>query len=195
MIANDSKLHARVVLIGDSSVGKTSILNQLSDHSFNPYEVNTIGSNYQLFVEDVRGVKVEMQIWDTAGQEKFKSLGPIYFRNASAAIAVYDKTNHQSFDNIGNWIKNFRDVAGEKTTIAVAGNKADLKDACEVSEHEASEWAKTMNFIFMETSALSGVGIRELFSKVAAAIIDNQSSTQKKFTPAFEQKNENNCSC
>ena len=170
MLAEDNVFRCRVVVIGDSSVGKTSILSQLIDHTFNAYETSTVGANYQLLNLLVNDKKVEMQIWDTAGQEKFRSLGPIYFRNSLGAIAVYDCTQSKSFDALEQWINDFKEVAGSNVVIGIAGNKCDLENH-EVECEYASKWAQLNDYFFKETSALNGTGISELFSEVAQKIV------------------------
>lgn len=164
----------RVVVVGDSSVGKTSILNQLTEHTFNPYEQSTVGSNYQIFAEEVNNTRVEMQIWDTAGQERFRSLGPIYFRNAAAAVAVYDQTARASFAHLDRWIHDVTEIAGPSTIIVIAANKTDMDDLFEVPFAEAEAWAKSKGYIIMQTSAKHGIGIRQLFSRLAEEIVHNK---------------------
>ena len=124
MIADHASLHARVVMIGDSGVGKTSILSRLVDHRFNKHEQSTVGVNFQLYVREMADVRLEMQIWDTAGQEKFRALGPIYYRNSVAAVAVFSLDNTESLDRIGWWLEQFTNAAGTNVVIAIAANKA-----------------------------------------------------------------------
>jgi len=195
MKADDSCLHCRVVVIGDSAVGKTSILNQLIDNAFNPFEQSTVGANYQLFIEEIDGQKVEMQIWDTAGQEKFRSLAPIYFRNSAGAVAVYDQTSRSSFEHLDNWIKTFRDIAGTDTAIAIAGNKCDLESAIEVPITEANEWASQRGFEIISTSARSGTGVRTLFSKLAHQLLQTNASSKRMKKKEVEPVVNNQCSC
>jgi small GTP-binding protein len=164
-------VHARVVVIGDSTVGKTSLLHNLVSGTFNEHESPTVVSNFHIFAEDVEGVGVELQIWDTAGQEKFRSLAPIYFRNAAAAIAVYDRTSRTTFENLSQWIEAFTEIAGYQTVVAIAGNKLDLTDEAEVTLTEAKEWAEGHNYILAETSALTGAGVQDLFRELVAAIL------------------------
>ncbi|KAH0786430.1 small GTP-binding protein [Histomonas meleagridis] len=196
MIVEPKVQHARVVMVGDSSVGKTSILNQLVDHTFNRFEQSTIGSNYQIFVEDVEDTKVEMQIWDTSGQEKFRSLGPIYFRNAIAAVVVYDQTSINSYEHIERWIRDVTEVAGPSTIIAVAANKSDLTNNAQVPFKEAENWAKSRGYIIMQTSALSGFGVYPLFSKLAETIVKLQLKQIEINGTDIERKDENRpCAC
>jgi small GTP-binding protein len=171
-------VHARVVVVGDSTVGKTSILNSLVTHTFNQHESATVVSNFKIYAEDVGGVGVELQIWDTAGQEKFRALGPIYFRNAVAALAVYDRTSRASFEHLGQWIDAFVEIAGGQTVIAIAGNKLDLVDGVEVGIAEAEEWARPRGYVIAETSALTGVGVQDLFRELVAAILKIQTTNR-----------------
>ena len=167
MLYEDSSTHLRVVLIGDSSVGKTSLLNQLIQHKFNEGEQSTVGANYQLYSQTIGETSVDMQIWDTAGQEKFRSLGPIYFRKAAGAIAVYDQTAKESFEHIGEWINNFTDVAGSEAVICIAANKSDLAEKSEIQFSVAQQWSKVHGYPIIPTSALSGEGVVELFNEMA----------------------------
>jgi small GTP-binding protein len=166
----DAAIHGRVVVIGDSTVGKTSILNHIVSQPFSPHVAPTVVSNFHFYAEDRNGTSVELQIWDTAGQEKFRSLGPIYFRNSSAAIAVYDRTSRETFDHLADWIEAFTDTAGHQAVIAIAGNKSDLDDP-EVEFSEAEEWARAHNYLIVETSALTGMGIRALMHELVNEIV------------------------
>lgn len=156
-----------VVTIGEESVGKTSITSRLIDDEFDPYEQGTVGANYQQYSEIVDGQKIVIQIWDTAGQEKFKSLGPIYFRNAAAAVCVFSLTSKSSFDNMRSWIDQFQEVAGNSAIIYIAANKTDLKDDFEVTMEEAEEWANSQGMRIFATSAKTGDGVKEMFKELA----------------------------
>jgi small GTP-binding protein len=161
---------SRVVAVGDSSVGKTSILTALMGDTFNPYEQNTVGANWHLHTEDIQGERIELQIWDTAGQERYRSLGPLYYRNAVVAIAVYDVTNRESFDSLPGWIDAFRAVAGANGGVFVVGNKIDLEDKRQIPFDQASEWARSRQYEFYETSAKTEDGVKDLFRSVAAQV-------------------------
>ena len=168
----EDDLHCRVVIIGDSAVGKTSLLNRIVGDVFNPYELSTVGANYQLITRKIEGKKIEIQVWDTAGQEKFRSLSPIYFRNAIGAIAVYDQTSKQSYENLDMWLKMFTDIAGNDSVIAIAANKSDLMDAIQVDPEEAKKWCVENGFIFGQTSAQSGEGVQELFNSLSVVLLE-----------------------
>jgi small GTP-binding protein len=167
-------IHARVVVIGDSTVGKTSLLNSIISRHFNQYECPTVVSNFHIYTGDVKGTNVELQIWDTAGQEKFRSLGPIYYRNSIAAIVVYDCTARPTFEHLSRWIEEFMETAGSQTAIAIAGNKIDLVDKIEVTWPEAQDWARTQGYIVGQTSAQTGQGVDVLFNELVGAIIAMQ---------------------
>jgi small GTP-binding protein len=183
---NRPTVHARVVVIGDSTVGKTSLLNRLVSQDFSDHQSPTVVSNFQIKAEDVDGIVVELQIWDTAGQEKFRSLGPIYFRNAAGAICVYDRTSRSSFEHLPQWIDAFTEIAGCQTVIAIAGNKLDLVDGMEIGFPEVKEWANAHNYIAGETSALTGAGVHDLVRELVAAILRAQSSNRLPRMPAEE---------
>lgn len=196
MRANESCVfNGRVVVVGDASVGKTSILNQLVDHRYDPYEQSTVGANYQLFINEVNDVRVEIQIWDTAGQEKFRSLGPIYFRNSIGAIVVYDVTNRTSYDNLDSWITNFTEVAGTEAVIAIVGNKNDLEDERQIQYSEAQEWAHTRNYLFFETSAKTGHNIALLFDEFTKSLVDAKINTKQTAKHGYEVTNNSSGGC
>ena len=163
--------HGRVVLIGDASVGKTSILNRLIEDRYDELEAQTIGANYQLFTQEIDSSRVEMQLWDTAGQEKFRSLIPVYYRNAIAAVAVYDVSNMDSFSHLSDWIEQFQNEAGVAAVVFVVGNKTDLVDDRQVKAEDAESWAHARNYSFFECSAKSGDGVKHLFEEMAKAIV------------------------
>ena len=177
MIVSDDELAFRVVLIGDSSVGKTCIVNRFVNNQFREDELNTIGAMYENYKERRNGSEVSLQIWDTAGQEKFKSLGPVYYRDAAAAILVFDLTNRQSFDNVSDWLKSFRTAAGDNALVVLVGNKNDLIVGDAAIETQASDWATEKGFKFFSTSAKTGNGIVELFS----FLIDTLAASRNEF--------------
>ncbi|KAH0795334.1 small GTP-binding protein [Histomonas meleagridis] len=177
-----SLLHGRVVFIGDASVGKTSILNNLFDIRFDEYEPSTVGANYQLFTNDIKNTHVEIQIWDTAGQERYRTLGPIYYRNSIGALVVFDLTSRNSFTNLPSWIQEFTQIADQDAVIYIAGNKSDLKDERMISTNEAQAWAESNGYRYFETSARTGEGIHEMFDALSKEII------QKKITSHGETR-------
>lgn len=195
MIPEDD-LHCRVVIVGDSAVGKTSLLNRIVDDTFNQYELSTVGANYQLITRRVNGRKIEIQIWDTAGQEKFRSLSPIYFRNATGAIAVFSITSKTSYEHLSEWLSMFTEIAGDDTVIAIVANKCDLKNSIEVDLEPISESCKEKNYIFAETSAQNGYGVKDFFDTLSVKLVEKL--LQKKKTNENDPIKKNvsrGCSC
>jgi small GTP-binding protein len=164
----------RVITIGDTSVGKTSIISQLVHNRFSPDQQSTVGAMFVLHVEIVREQRIEMQVWDTAGQERFRALGPIYYRNAAAAIAVFDLTNQTSFQRLDDWIGAFLGTAGDQALVCVVGNKADLPGDFAVEEERVQQWAEEHHYLYGKTSAKTGEGVQEVFRRVAEALMEPQ---------------------
>jgi small GTP-binding protein len=170
MLIEEDKLTFRTVTIGDSSVGKTSIVNKFIRDRFDPTEKNTIGALYDSYTDEHEGRQIEVQIWDTAGQEQYRSLSPVYFRSAAAALVVFDITNRTSFLNLNQWLSSFRSASSEKAFLFLVGNKVDLDEMRAVAPEEAREWAARQKCTYFETSARTGDGIIDLFKQVAVTL-------------------------
>ena len=174
-MTDNNVLSCKIVLLGESGVGKTCIISRYINQVFEGNTISTNGASYAaktLHFEDYdKSLKVE--IWDTAGQEQYRSLTKIFYKDATAAILVYDITRKKSFDEIKNyWYKQLLDCAPSDIVVGLAGNKADLFDREQVSEEEAKEFAKEIKAIFRLTSAMTAIGIDELFSAVGKKILD-----------------------
>jgi small GTP-binding protein len=198
MLPHSRSVHCRVVVIGDSTVGKTSLLNHLTLRPFDPQVLPTVISDFRIHTRDINGISVELQLWDTAGQEKFRSIAPIYFRNAAAAVVVYDCTSRETFDHVPRWIEDFREIAGPETVVALAANKTDLRDISVVSRAEALELAASGNYLFLETSARTGAGIQELSDCLISSVLAMQAPpkmTRLMGCHAEEQMEERPCLC
>ena len=174
-MTDNNVLSCKIVLLGESGVGKTCIISRYINQVFEGNTISTNGASYAaktLHFEDYdKSLKVE--IWDTAGQEQYRSLTKIFYKDATAAILVYDITRKKSFDEIKNyWYKQLLDCAPSDIVVGLAGNKADLFDREQVSEEEAKEFAKEIKAIFRPTSAMTAIGIDELFSAVGKKILD-----------------------
>ena len=178
MIADGSSPPLRIVTIGDESVGKTSLTSRLVDKTFNQYEPSTVGANYQTHTVSANGQFIVLQVWDTAGQEKFKSLSPIYFRNALAAVVVFSLVNRRSFEKLSDWASSFREVAGQQALVYIVANKLDLSDQYEVQIDEGREWAENHGFKFFATSAKTGENVNKLFTEIALDLQNSQSLIQ-----------------
>ena len=202
MLIEEEKITFRSVTIGDSSVGKTCIVNRFLQDKFDPAEQNTIGTLYESFQDTRDGRDLEIQIWDTAGQEQYRSLGPIYYRSSAAALVVFDITNRKSFEDIGVWVQEFRNVAGENTIVLLVGNKIDLASNRVITQEEAQEWAQKNNCIYHETSAMSGEGVKELFKVLVDELMKMYNGedgmkvvTRSKNLEQSDSTSGNGCSC
>ena len=155
----------KIVLIGESGVGKTSIISQFVDQIFeDDLQTSTGGSFSSKTLTFNNGKTIKLEIWDTAGQERYRSLTKIFYKNALAAVLVYDITRKQSFEELKNyWIKQIKESAPENIILAIAANKSDLLDREQVNEDEARNFAKENNALFYETSAKNSIGVNELF--------------------------------
>ena len=172
---DDNLLEIKVVFLGQTAVGKTSIINRFIDGKFIPNFVPTMSGGYsskiQEFKEDKK--KIKFEIWDTAGQERYRSLNKIFYKDASVAILVYDITRKDTFQDIKNyWYKEVRDNSNENVIIAIAGNKIDFYEYEEVNKNEVLEFSEKIGAIYKGTSAKTGIGIDDLFYKIGLKIID-----------------------
>ena len=153
----------KLIVIGDENVGKTSILNRFKNNLFNPEYEPTVGLDFQSIPILIDDQSVTLLLYDTAGQEKFKSLIPLYTNEANIILLIYDVSNKESFDNIGKWFDSLNNINKEEVIFALVGNKSDLDYNRKVIKEEAELYAKEHNYIFQEVSALNGEGIQELF--------------------------------
>jgi small GTP-binding protein len=180
MMIDDRSVHYRVIVIGDCSVGKTSIISRLTDGSFDLGNSPTTMAAYCLYSSKVDGKPIFLEIWDTAGQERFRGLGPLYYRQADVGICVFSVTDHRTFDSLEDWIGPLIDTAGADTHVFIVGNKSDLRDQCNVNIEEAKLWSRDRRFHFGLTSALSGDGILELFQNIVK-ILNHADKPPKSF--------------
>lgn len=161
---------SKVVLIGDASVGKTSLLNRFSTGSHSQLISPTLGAAFTTKMVEVNGESVKLQIWDTSGEEKYRSMAPLYYRSAAVAIVVYDITSESSFDNLDMWINQLKSHVLQNAMIIVVGNKVDLDDEGlrAVPEEKAARFCADKKFEFFEASAVTGLNVDKLFQTVAA---------------------------
>ena len=165
-------LSHKVVFVGDSSVGKTSIISQLIYNSSTQDHTPTVGIDFFSKNITVGTDTIRVQIWDTAGQEQFHSLIPSYLRSSTVAVIVYDVTNQESFDHLDRWIKTVLDVANP--ALIIVGNKTDLEDGRVITTDEGSKFATANNAKFIETSARKHANIDELFQMVGEVPINKK---------------------
>jgi Ras-related protein Rab-21 len=157
----------KVVILGEGRVGKTSILLRYTKGEYDEKQISTLQASYLDKKLLVSGVNVHLSIWDTAGQERFHALGPIYYRDADAALLVYDITDKESFNKVRKWVKELRKIVGNDIIIVIAGNKIDLEKQKNVPEEEAKSYAETVEASHFYTSAKSNKGLEEVFLDLA----------------------------
>ena len=168
-----AKLHDylfKLLLIGDSGVGKTCILFRFSDDAFSSQFISTIGIDFKIRTIDLDGKKIKLQIWDTAGQERYITITTAYYRGAMGIMLVYDVTNEKSFANIKNWIRNIDLHSSTGVEKMILGNKCDMNDRRQVSKERGEELAIEYGVKFYETSAMSSTNIEEAFFTLARDI-------------------------
>lgn len=168
---NDSATTLRVVVIGSTQVGKTSLVQRYVRNSYEPQQKSTIGAVFHSCEKRINGRDFVMQIWDTAGQEKYKSLGPIFYRDACAAIAVFDLTNIDSLPDLKQWISDFKHHTTDASVIIVA-NKSDLEDKVAVPDEMIQSFVDEYNTIYFKTSAKEGTGVEYMFETVFQKMAD-----------------------
>ena len=176
MEENEEDDICKVVLIGESGVGKTSIIGRFFNGTFEESLMSTNGASYvnrNLTFSEYGNRVVRFEIWDTAGQEQYRSLNQIFYKDASICILVYDITNIKSFNALRDyWIKEIKESCSNKIILGLAANKSDLDEKEQVEEKIARDFASEINAIFMYTSAARNIGIDELFHNVGCKYID-----------------------
>ncbi|RYH20058.1 GTP-binding protein [archaeon] len=160
----------KVVLLGEGRVGKTSILLRYIKGEYTDRQVSTLQASYLDKRVTVGGTQVQLSIWDTAGQERFHALGPIYYRDASGALLVYDITDAESFNKVKNWVKELRKIVGNDIILVIAGNKIDLEKNRHVNEEEAAKYAESVGALHFQTSAKANKGLDEVFNALAQSM-------------------------
>jgi len=176
----NSAIEAKIVLLGDTGVGKTSIALRFTQDTFQVRTNPTIGASFLMKNIVVDDKKIKLQIWDTAGQERFRSLAPMYYRGASAALLVYDITSLVSFNKVKEWVNELRLNVPEDIIMVVVGNKVDRAAKHRQLKFETGQdYARSVGASFMETSAKTKEGIEEVFNDISKRLIQNQSLTRK----------------
>ena len=171
----------KVLLLGNSDVGKSSLLLRFVDSVWNDAFVPTIGVDFKVKTLDINNQKVKMQIWDTAGQERIRTVVSTYFRGAHGILLLYDVTNKDSFKNLESWLIEIEKNAKEKVLKILIGNKCDLTEDREISEEEGKAFALRNGMEFMETSAKMNTNVSEAFETLAKLMIEfnNTNKTQR----------------
>ena len=176
----------KVLLLGNSSVGKSSLFLRFVDDIWNDTFVPTIGVDFKIKTFEIDGKKVKMQIWDTAGQERFKNIISSYYRGAHGILVIYDVTDKESFKNITNWLIEIEKNASKNVLKVLIGNKADLEDKRVITYNQGKEFADNYALKFIETSAKKNLNVVEAFQTLGRELMNT--STDIKVTKQKENK-------
>ena len=161
----------KVLLLGDSTVGKTCFLMKYTDKTFQDIHMATIGLDYRLRSMRLQsGKNIKLQIWDTAGQDRFRAITKNYYKGSRGIILIYDVTNRQTFENVKTWVNQIREEAAPNVIIYIAGNKIDMEEERKVEKDEGEKLAEELEFPFVETSAKNGININETFEDLVERI-------------------------
>ncbi|KAF9902874.1 Ras- protein Rab-11A [Lobosporangium transversale] len=160
----------KVVLIGDSGVGKSNLVSRFTRNEFNLESKSTIGVEFTTRSIQVDAKTIKAQIWDTAGQERYRAITAAYYRGAVGALLVYDIAKHQTYENVGRWLKELRDHADTNIVIMLVGNKSDLRHLRAVPTDEAKQFAAENGLSFIETSALDASNVELSFQRILTEI-------------------------
>ena len=173
----EAQIVLKLLLLGDSSVGKTSILNKYISNKFDESSISTVGVDYMDKIIDYNKFKIKLQIWDTSGEEKFRTITKNFYRNADGLLVVFDLTKKESYDHIRSWINEAKENNDKLKTILI-GNKLDLKDERIVAIDVAKQFAEKNNLKYIETSAKDGTNINESFQAIIDLLFDGKSSEE-----------------
>ncbi|KAG4923175.1 hypothetical protein AAZX31_18G015400 [Glycine max] len=182
----------KVVLIGDSAVGKSQILARFARNEFSLDSKATIGVEFQTRTLVIQHKSIKAQIWDTAGQERYRAVTSAYYRGAVGAMLVYDITKRQSFDHIPRWLEELRNHADKNIVIILIGNKSDLENQRQVPTEDAKEFAEKEGLFFLETSALEATNVETAFMTVLTEIFNI--INKKNLAASDNQGNDNSAS-
>ena len=153
----------KIVLVGDSSVGKTNIMGKYLKNEFREDSKSTVGVEFGSKEFVIENHTVRVQIWDTAGQERYKAITSAYYKGAKGAFIVYDITRKGTFESVDKWVSDLKASADKKITLLLIGNKCDLEDQRQITKEEAEQKAKSFEVAYLETSALSGENLEKAF--------------------------------
>ena len=174
----------KLLLIGDSGVGKSCLLLRFADDTYTDSYISTIGVDFKIKTVDLEGKTVKLQIWDTAGQERFRTITSSYYRGAHGIIVVYDMTDQKSFDNVKTWLLEIERYASPGVNKLLVGNKSDLTAQKQVDSAEAKAFADENGIFFLETSAKEKTNVEEAFFTMAREIKEREASKPMMAKPA-----------
>ena len=169
-----TKIIIKLLLLGDSSVGKTCIINKYIFDKFEESHLSTLGIDYMDKLVDYKNYKIKLQIWDTSGEEKYRSITKNFYKNADGLFVIFDLTNEDSFNHVKNWINEAKDNKSDIKMILI-GNKSDSEDERKVDKDRALKFSEENNLQYFETSAKNGKNIHKSFISMIDLILDGKS--------------------
>ena len=188
---NNYDLLYKIIIIGDTCVGKSNILSRYLKNEFKEDSKSTVGVELGTKFLKIKGTGAKVQIWDTAGQERYRSITSSYYKGSHGCFIVYDITNEISFDNVEKWYEQAQKEASKDVSVILVGNKCDLENERKVPKEKGEEKAKSFNCPFFETSALSKVNIDDIFNEMVNNIYDRTGGVKNEDDDDIEIINEN----
>jgi len=161
----------KYIVIGDSGVGKSCLLLQFTEHKFQTVHEVTIGVEFGSRMVQIEDQQIKLQVFDTAGQETFRSIARSYYRGAAGALLVYDVTRRETFEHLSTWLRDAKEYSSPELVVIVVGNKCDLESERQVPTEEGQKFAEENGLVFMETSAMSAKNVEKAFVSVATDVI------------------------
>ena len=193
---NEIDLVFKILLLGDSEVGKSCFLMRYSDNVFIDNYITTIGLDYKLkSVKLDNGKTIKVQLWDTAGQDKYRTIAKNYFKGSHGILLLYDITKTNSFENIREWIRDIKEEVSEKAIIFLIGNKIDLEEQRKISKEKGVELAEEYKIPFFEASAKSGENVDEVFKALYTKISEVYGDMEKERGAKLIKKQKNKGKC
>ena len=183
----------KCVLIGETAVGKTSIITQYINNEFNPDVKSSIGVDNLIKEMEIENTKIKFELWDTPGQEIYTSANKIFMKNTDIALIVYDITNKETFEKVNHWINLVKEVNGNRNLIiGIAANKSDLYENTEVNREEGEEYAKKINALYFESTATDHENVVNIFEELIKAYINTFKKKDKNIIPDSTKKVDGN---
>ena len=192
----DSDIVFKILMLGDSEVGKSCFLMRYSDNVFVENYITTIGLDYKLkTIKLDSGKVIKVQLWDTAGQDKYRTIAKNYYKGSHGILLLYDITKMSSFENIREWIQDIRQEVSPKSIIFLIGNKIDLTDQRKISKEQGEELAEEFKIPFFEASAKSGENVDEVFKALYEKIIEVYGDLEREKSSKLNKKQKNKGKC
>ena len=194
--SENKELLYKILLLGDSSVGKTCFLMRYTDNTYQEIHMSTIGiDNKFKDVELEDGKKVKIQIWDTAGQDRFRSITRNYYKGANGIVLIFDVTNKKSYENVKNWVKQIKEEVSSRVTIILVANKIDDVNHRIVTKEEGEKIANECGLMFFECSAKTGENIEHAFNELVKKTVENYSKVGQGGEKVKKKKNSKKGCC